>query len=272
MEEHEIDYTVAFWNCHKMDCDPLFLSKVSKLLIENKISIFALSESITDPNDIVDIVSSDVKHFRHLKSTSPKRIEVFTTLPKEIISIKGKGKRYVVVNLPNANVDIVFIHLLSKFGTNELTQVIENEKILNEIYSQYSGEKKIFIGDFNSNPYDSDLTSSRVFNSIFPHEINHKIGRREFSKNRKHINPCWKLYNSNNITGTFRFSSSKYDNIGWSMLDQVVFTKETEELFNYDSLEILTEVSGFDFLKNDGSISEECSDHLPIKFSLNNLK
>lgn len=56
----------------------------------------------------------------------------------------------------------------------------------------------------------------------------------------------------------------------WHLLDQVIMRKGLIDYFEFDRLNIISEINGDSMLKEDGSINgDRFSDHLPLTFSMN---
>ena len=161
------------------------------------------------------------------------------------------------------------IHLLSKRSTNEITRHQVAHEAIQELNNHSIAKRHLVIGDFNAEPYDSILTSSSTFNTIFASDIGKtKSHKREQTASTVFVNPSWRLItNSGKVHGTFYFKSAgTNDGCGWSLLDQVIATELAFFDIQADSIRIPLHNSMLD--DSGEPNTQKISDHLPIMFTL----
>lgn len=278
-------YNVMFWNCHKKNNDADFQIFLKDLLNDEKIDLFCLAECLDFSQiqlaDFLKNISSNGRFYRHIGRSDKKHdlwMNVFSSLPDKddtAVQIKKKSSRYINVWLYKT-VEIVFVHLKSLFSADMETKLEDDKDVLADVYKGCIAPK-FFIGDFNATPYSSALLNSRTFNSIRLGEGAVKGSRREMSNHRRRINPSWNVYgkassNYSEPLGSFFHKASTLSNIGWELLDQVVFDEQLECFYKENSFRILSFNSkSIKLTTIKGRINETYSDHLPVAFSLKDI-
>lgn len=278
-------YNVMFWNCHKKNNDASFQIFLKDLLNDEKIDLFCLAECLDFSQiqlaDFLKNISSGGRFYRHIGRSEKKHnlwMNVFASLPDKdniALKIKKKSSRYINVCLYET-VEIVFVHLKSLFSADVETKIEDDKDVLADVYNGCK-EPKFFIGDFNSTPYSSALLNSRTFNSIRLGEGSVKGCRREMYNHRRRINPSWNVFgkassNYSEPMGSFFHKASTLSNIGWELLDQVVFDDQLELFYKENSFRILSSNSNNIKLTTiNGRIDDSYSDHLPVAFSLKGI-
>jgi len=82
---------------------------------------------------------------------------------------------------------IICLHLHSKVGIDEATQLILNNKAAQEIHSflQKNHNRTILVGDFNHNPYEAIMSSKLMFNALPNRELMNCLKHRSSSREGK---------------------------------------------------------------------------------------
>lgn len=171
-------------------------------------------------------------------------------------------ERALVVSIPlkNGNFDIVNVHGYSKIHKDSVTL---NNKLFEMIKDLQKSSKHIIIGDFNINPYEEHWMHNQ---GIF-------LSYRNISsvKNLNHndviyYNPCWKYM----CERSFPEGTIFYDKcmLQWAMFDQVLIAKSLVDENSFRNFEIPQKLGTFLILEKNCSKKKYCSDHLPIKLTL----
>lgn len=165
-------------------------------------------------------------------------------------------KRTIALTLPlkDKSVTVVNIHGFSKINPDNSEK--GNEKLFSDIGCKYGVfENRIYMGDFNTNPYESKLSSKNGLNS-------HRL--KDFPKENGMYNPCWNYYSENvSIKGSNYFEDSDHK---WQILDQIMVSNG-----------IMKGVKKFNILDSIGKIKcnlidfqngKWMTDHLPVQLEM----
>ena len=280
--EKEKHYNILFWNCHKKNNEDYFQVFLKDLLSSENVDVFCLAEcqdsSQEQINEFILNISPLNKPYQFVGSSDKKKdtqMRVFSLLPSAACSVVKKKQRYINVKLFK-KIEIVFIHLKSKISTDLETKIEEDKDVLVDVYKGCNSPK-FFMGDFNSSPYSSSLLHSRVFNSIRIGENDVKGARKEMYNHKRRVNPSWNILGKSSFVntsplGSFFYTASNFSNIGWELLDQVVFDEELSDFYVEDSFQVLSSNSKNVKLTDvKGRINSDYSDHLPICFSIKGI-
>lgn len=139
------------------------------------------------------------------------------------------------------------------------------------IEKDYNINKSLVVGDFNMNPFCIGMVNSYGFNSIMCKKTALKNSRIvDNQKMYYYYNPMWNLMGnkSNKVLGTYYHHKSSSSYV-WNTFDQVILRPNLIEIFEEDSLKIITTVGKYELLSPNGRPNEKIySDHLPITFNL----
>lgn len=230
-----------------------------------------------DNNDLVSQLPLNFKEAKTMRlSYQQNEIKIFHKLGDALsISIIDPETRFVgcEIKLASGNkVMLVCVHLASQIYTDEDKRYKKARKAIQRINNEKEtkGIKDLIIcGDFNMNPYEKAMICPDGFNATICKVQANKITRISDGDIIDFLfNPCLSLYGSNNNSakGTYYYDKTKDKNLFWHMLDQVVFTPQLMESFDFNSLKIIERVNNEDLVSE---IEIKKSDHLPIVFSFN---
>lgn len=271
-------------NTYAKNSDIIILAEAQNAIINHRINNFSLVQPYqTSGREWIKIF---------VKNGSSTKFQL--TRVEELFK-----KRVCVVRLKiNTKKDlfIVGVHLNSKTGIDEKTQLLLNNKASQEIHDffQTNHNRAIIVGDFNHNPFESILNSSFTFNSIPNREIIKRLEHRIYLRKRKVLfyNPMWNFIgdhdfqtNQERINGTYFFREDRHktiDQLHWNLLDQVLVSKPIIDSINPQDIQIITGYnngtqninladSSF-FALTKSYLNPDYSDHLPIKFSIDTSK
>ncbi|MDD5508430.1 MAG: hypothetical protein PHD25_08905 [Bacteroidales bacterium] len=191
---------------------------------------------------------------------------------------------------------LIGIHLNSKTGIDEKTQLLLNNKATQEIHHflQTNHTRAIIVGDFNHNPFEAILNSSITFNSLSNRELTRQLGYRTYLRKRKVLfyNPMWNFIgdhdfqnNQERFNGTYFFRDDRHktiDQLHWNLLDQILISEPIIDSTNPQDIQIITEYNnGINTIQladrnfyatTKSYLNPDYSDHLPIKFSIDTSK
>lgn len=159
---------------------------------------------------------------------------------------------------------IVGLHLPSKLNgaeeqnDNSLILLNRIKQSSENLLERLKSEKIIYIGDFNLNPYEKPLNMELgLLTTNCPHAVAEVSKYKQ--KERLYYNPSYHFIGNlnKNVYGTYYYKHR------WSVLDQIVMSKEVSDFFIKEKFEILL-LKDTKLLKN--NIPDRViSDHLPIR-------
>jgi exonuclease III len=266
------------------------LGALRQLATENKADIIVLQEaSGIKISSILNTTHSEISYLKPNGSAGVRvflKHNMFSHTPAKL----GYFNKYALVKLKFLNstetFNLIAVHLYSKVGRSERKQMWENLPFIEEInnWEKSSGtDKSIMIGDFNHNPFDSNMLDPNVINSRDSRQIiNHQ---KKFSsigtKESFWYNPMWNFLgdhdrysNSDRIPGTYFFNKEDENPI-WNLLDGFMVRPSLMNNIDFSSSRIITGTSSHKFIKStlmkrdESFIHEYYSDHLPIILTIN---
>ena len=264
--------TFMFWNLHN---NPETFPIINCILDEYDVDICILTEY---PQN--DISSYSIKE-GYLLYTSPSVNHKMYFIHKKDINLNIGQDIDNRMSLRNISLDNEMkINLISCHLHDKIYNPEEDRKYIFRHYSnkiiEFEEEKEcdntIIVGDLNIDPYDTIMFSADIFNTTMNKKIARNIQRRFQGHDYKYFyNPMWKFFNDSNylISGTYYYSKNQLVSYKWHIFDQVLIRPSLIRKFDEDKLKIITTVSSYRLLKNNGAINKNISDHLPIVFSIN---
>lgn len=273
-----------FLNVYAQKTDVIILAEAQNSTINDRINNFSLIQPLqTSGREWIKIF---------IKNDSAPNFQL--TRAEELFN-----KRVCVARLTvNTKKDffLVGVHLNSKTGIDEKTQLLLNHKASQEIHDffQANHNRAIIVGDFNHNPFEPILNSSITFNSISNREITKRLGYRTHLRTRKVLfyNPMWNFIgdhdfqtNQERFNGTYFFREDQHktiDQLHWNLLDQVLVSEPIIDTINPQDIQIISEYNNGTqninlahnsfFASTKSYLNPDYSDHLPIKFSIDTSK
>jgi len=167
-------------------------------------------------------------------------------------------------------------HFQSKRNWSDDSQAIEMTLFSSEILqaekdAQHS--RTVLVGDLNMNPFDVGLVSAAALNAVMTREIALRGSRIVAGRSYPYFyNPMWGHFGDadENPPGTYYYDGSEHKTVFWNIFDQVLLRPELVDVFQNESLKILSTDGTNSFLSNRGHPDRTvASDHLPIIFKLN---
>ncbi|MGR3765259.1 hypothetical protein [Rossellomorea sp. NS-SX7] len=268
-----INIKVLFWNIKN---NLKIVPTISQSCREHKINIVILSEANRiDPEIIEKSLRKVDLNFAVELPMPNNRTVLFHNLGKRINKYHdGTFYSLFKIKFKNSLILLVTLHLPSMLHNteNEIgAQAAQIKREIEKYEEELKTNKTIVVGDFNLNPFSELMVSAYGFNAIMDKETALKIDRTIYGvKYNYFYNPMWTLHGNinNNVLGTY-FYHSKPTSYIWNMFDQVLIRPQLIEQFNFNELEIISEIGDKPLLKDSGRPhSTLYSDHLPLKFSI----
>jgi endonuclease/exonuclease/phosphatase family metal-dependent hydrolase len=138
-------------------------------------------------------------------------------------------------------------------------------------------QRTILAGDFNAQPFDSAMAAADGLHAIGVRSVRTSASRAvrgAASAIDFFYNPMWRAYGqqpqSEAGAATHYWLGQWVHELGWHMLDQVVFRPGESPRFPEDQIRIITQVGSVPLVTLDGlPDSQTASDHLPVVFHWN---
>lgn len=253
---------IVFWNLYKKENS----MHIRNLLLENDIdiAIFAEYEGL---------------NLSKLKKDNPEYLiagnmdicdRLLFVYKNEIKHTIRQEQYYYAIHsfIINKNLYIIVgLHLPSNTHSKSEDRKEEIPHLINdliEIESKYKTENTLIIGDFNANPFDSELILKNMFNAVLYKEIvrnkDKVIHKRRIYK--RFYNPMVNyITETNQHYGTYYYSSG-IDALQWNCYDQVLVRKELIDKLS--DVCFCKSIGKCDLLTKKGVPDKRISDHLPL--------
>ena len=282
MRYKQKNINIVFWNCHGQDNkdeNDIFVDFINELLEEKEVDILCLAESKSAVDDVFfENIEKSVKRKKFYCLAQSEylsgvgRLRMYTHLGRKYFSKIMFTDRFLNVTFLK-KFDLCFLHLKSLVSTPMTSKNIEDTIVYQDIQKKTNKFMKFYIGDFNSPPYSDSLLNSTTFNTVRIGEDEGELENYRKVKNEDcniRINPCWRLLGNSNsgVYGTYLLENANYHNLGYHLLDQVIYDKSLKSYFDESSLEIITGTLNKRLINSDGVLKEGYSDHLPLFFTL----
>lgn len=245
------------------------------MLISEKPDILILAECENlDASVINDYEMIETNEFEFY-AKGKKKFKIYSKKKINCYKLeKDNNQRFLINGLEIKNKDkvekilIVGVHLPSKLnGTQEqndnaLILLNKIKQSSENLLKRLETDKIIYIGDFNLNPYEKPLNIELgLLTTNCPHAVSEVSKYKD--QERLYYNPSYHFIGNldKEVYGTY------YYNHNWSVLDQVVMSKEISNFFIKEKFEILL-LKNINLLKNNRP-DKNISDHLPIKVEFN---
>ncbi|NKB18146.1 MAG: hypothetical protein HC770_08835 [Pseudanabaena sp. CRU_2_10] len=144
---------------------------------------------------------------------------------------------------------------------------------IRRVEAELGHSRTIVVGDLNLNPFSNGVVSARGLHGV----MTQGIARKEDRKIQGRVypffyNPMWKHLGdrANSPPGTYHYRKSDHVCYFWNIFDQVLVRPALLDLWDEESLQILTGDGQQSFLTPSGfPNAKSFSDHLPLLFRLN---
>lgn len=256
---------VSFNIKHQKNLFESILKYVSKKAKSGYI-IFAIQEMPRKETVEKIIIPNNIQMYRRgdLAFVYPKKINGTQNnlgIPSDDVTSLRKNVMLLTIPLESGALQIVNVHAFSKL--QEVSNKKKNQILfqnLEKILGQYS--QRIYMGDFNTNPYEENLVSEDVL--CTSRELDDVCNGRTKAM---FYNPGWRyLKEKKGIRGTFcdrKFFPR------WQILDHIIVSKDLcKTIFSFSILKEFSDmkINLSEFQKS--SKPDGYSDHLPVSLTM----
>jgi hypothetical protein len=266
--------TLLFWNLKGSRPDIL-----ANLVRRHAVDILMLAECPLSAASVLGALNQQTSDFFYAASECPK-IAIYTRFSEQYLLHQDNGadftiKRLVLPNRPDLLLCVV--HFPSKLRQERIDQTmfaVNFSEILTRAEETVNHTRTVLVGDFNMNPYEDGLVTSKGLHAVMTREIARRPPRRvKFESNLFFYNPMWNHFGEKGEghAGTYYYSSTKTRADFWNIYDQVLLRADLLPYFLNEDLEILHRDvdANVSFLTQKGFPDKDAvSDHLPILFRL----
>ena len=252
----------AFWNTNKK----LINSYIVSLVRDFQIDTLILAEYSDDISFLIDSLD-----FQIVSSTGCDRLKLLSN--KSFFDIGPQASHYSF-QIVNEDYLLCCLHLISKtYDQDGRRRAYDIEEIMinvEAIKERNNINKVVFVGDFNENPYESNVLEARLFHALpCYYELENDSRIVSGKTYTKYYNPMWNLFgDKDSPPGTFFHMSSSPVEPFWHMFDQVIISKEMFPRFLTDTLRIVTDTSNGPLFRDGFRPNNLISDHFPIVFEI----
>lgn len=266
--------TVLVWN---VDGKPLH-DLVANLVVEHAVDILILIECET---------GSRQKLLSRLRSKGPfqavpssEAFGVFTRFNRQFMQIVELPERERRMNFWRLHLPLHYEVLLAVVHGWDKRSVTDSEtrRMLLHRVAQHVDRiertmghcRSLVAGDFNANPFESEMASVEGLHAIPMRSVS---GRTDRSVEKRTFpffyHPMWRCYGSAGAPPAtyFRYKYQAHE-LFWHMIDGVVVRPDLLDFFREEDLCILGKAGKVNLLKNGLPNREKASDHLPVLFRL----
>jgi hypothetical protein len=266
--------TFLFWNLNRK---PL-LNLVAELAHSRRVDVAILAECPDEPGSILQVLNANGEgEFRYPRSVC-ERVRVFTKFSDQFLVPEFEDDRVSIRRLflpARSEVLLATAHLPSKLYWSDDSQSFECTRLAGEIArieDRVEHARTVLVGDLNMNPFESGLAAAGGLNAVMTRNVAAR-GKRTVQGRayRYFYNPMWNFFGdmSNGPPGTYYYDGSGHVTYYWNIFDQVLVRPELSHGLTRDDIEIVRAVGTRSLVKLDGTPdAKECSDHLPVVFSL----
>lgn len=253
---------IVFWNLYKNENS----KHIRNLLLENDIDIaifaeykglnlsklkkdnpeYHVADNIDGCNRLLFVYKNGIKY-------TIRQEQYYYAIHSFIVN----NNHYIIVglHLPSN------MHSKADDRKEEISYIIDDVK--NEEKKQKTS-KTLIIGDFNANPFDSELILKNMFNAVLYKEIIRKqeVVTHKRRKYKRFYNPMINYITEvNQHYGTYYYANG-IDALNWNCYDQVLVRKELID--NLSDVRFCKSIDKCNLITKNGMPNKRISDHLPL--------
>lgn len=269
--------TFLFWNLGKQN----LARNLAQLAISHNVDILILAECQLPVEEMVSSINHvlSVPLFEHIPIRLPSLVERISILSRynrvEFESLSD-DKRYTIRSIRVGKYSFILVaaHLhsqLVKENTREF-HLRQLGKEIRRIEDEIGHRRTLLVGDLNANPFDEFIVSSEGLHAVMSRQIARKGSRPVDGEDVPYFyNPMWRFLSErdNQPQGTYYYCKGDPLCYFWHIFDQVIIRPFLFDVWDNESLQILTSDGKTSLLSRDGRPrGKAISDHLPILFRL----
>ncbi len=261
---------LLFWNINRKP-----LARELKSLCDcYDVDVLILAENTMQDAEVLPVLNKDTDRIFIAPFNPSTKISFYTRLHDfDLIDDDDNwGSIRKIIHPTGIEILLVAVHIPSKLHSDERGQAAISTRIAIEINKrehERGHTRTIVMGDFNMNPFETGLVSADGFLGVMDKRIALKQSRTVSGKERKYFyNPMWSRLgdDSEGSTGTYYYGKGMI-NYFWNTFDQVLLRPSLLAGFNQNSLKVIDKINEMSLINN-GKISNQFSDHLPIMLKL----
>lgn len=263
-----------FWNLGRRPLSGL----VSEIAAQYDVDVIWLAETAEDRDEIARVLSrrSSSRPFHFSRPEPRARVSLFARFPLQFIRVVKDGEYISLrqLNLPGRESLLIGgAHLPGKLFRQDdfhnASHCVELARDVAEQEKRLGHSRTVLVGDFNMNPFESGMASTRGFNAVMSVENAKRGSRTERSIAYPFFyNPMWSHFGDRgpNPPGTYYYGNSTHL---WNTFDQVLLRPQLLSRFVEDDLRVLTAAGELPLVRLNGRPDPRAgSDHLPLLFTL----
>lgn len=242
------------------------------------VDVLMLAESEISSDSLETALNENQEAIYYRDPGFSTQLQIYTrylqTFFRPLRDTRGVAVRQII---PPVGRDILLtaVHLPSKLYQKEHDQIfacIRLAKIVAEEEEKVGHTRTVLVGDLNMNPFEYGVVAADGLHALSDRRIVKEGFRTVGGENRRFFyNPMWNYFGDMGPTppGTYFINTGKQVNFYWHTFDQVLIRPDLLDLFQKESLKIITEVDGVSLLGTSGRPDPKVgSDHLPVLFTL----
>lgn len=258
---------IVFWNLYKKENS----KHIRSLLLENDIDIAIFVEY--EKLDLPKLKKDNTEYYVADNMGVCDRL-LFVYKKGIKYTIRQEQYYYAIHSFifNNNSFIIVGLHLPSNMHSKSDDRKEEIPYIINDVLVEerkQKTEKTLVIGDFNANPFDSELILKNMFNAVLYKEIIRKqdVVTHKKRKYKRFYNPMINyITETNQHYGTYYYSNG-IDALNWNCYDQVLVRKELID--NLSAVRFCKSIGKYSLITKNGVPDKRISDHLPLIVEVN---
>lgn len=252
---------------------------VATLALNHDVDILMLVECNILPATMLQTLNSIEKTQYYFTRSNCEKVVIYTKFSPEFLQRVLETNRLTIrkLSLPGLTPILLAVtHFQSKRNWSAGSQAMEVPVLSKHILKaeeEVQHSRTILVGDLNMNPFETGLVSASGLNAVMTREIALRGSRTVDGNNYPFFyNPMWGHFGDadENPPGTYYYGGSEHETFFWNIFDQVLLRPELVDVFQNESLKILSTDGANSFLSKHGLPDHSvASDHLPIIFKLN---
>jgi len=266
---------VLFWNLNGKNV----VAMIVDLVLERDIDLIVLAEEegLRNTQFVESLCRQSESLFTFHDSLAQKRLCVFSRFPPGSVTNLEDSHGIAVRRLKPPDclpMIMVAVHLPSQMywsrPEDRLALCREVRESLEHAEFMEHHERSFVVGDFNSNPFAEEIVSSEGLHAVSSFQVAARSSRKVYKKNRRFLyNPMWSLLGDHpQPPGSFYYAVSTPGCPFWHLFDQVLMRPEMARVFDFNKLNVVTDVGENQLLTPLGQPdTNRYSDHLPLIFS-----